>query len=137
MVHSFFSDARPIREGALYTQPVRKLLFANDEELKTMESNCREKCKFRNMSISTMFTASARQLSGREAIADPGDNPVPPTFLGRWIVDCDAVDAATDKVATIVPDVLFAETGDDKKPGRNSFIDYVRWWMFFRQERRG
>ena len=43
-------------------------------------------------------------LSAGQGIANPGDDIIPLTFLGRRVIDQHAVDVARCKVAAVVPD---------------------------------
>ena len=55
--------------------------------------------------------------SGRQAQADPRDNVIPLSLLGRGVIDQHAVDVMAAEVAAVVPDFVFANTGNCENRG--------------------
>ena len=62
-----------------------------------------------------------------QGVADPGDDAIPLPLLGGGIVDQDAIDEASGKVATIVPNLSLAKAGHHEKSRGHPFVDDV-WW---------
>ena len=69
-----------------------------------------------------------------QGVADPGDDAIPLPLLGGGIVDQDAIDEASGKVATIVPNLSLAKAGHHEKSRGHPFVDDVRWRVLLGEE---
>ena len=73
----------------------------------------------------TLEAAKTSATIAGQGVADTGDDAIPLPLLAGGIVDQDAIDEASGKVATVVPNLALMNAGHHEESGCHPFVNNI------------